>query len=161
MAFDQVNLKVNELLYRRVDLADAARGMPAGCKVQGAGGSGSGRFVVSATTPFLARRCGRNWAERGGTPVIRARFPAEWRPIYAAPADGELPATLDRVYDNAHARRAFWAGCPSGELRVGTCGACDRGDRPFSALAYDTVGASKGYHGETFEDGPFPVEEDA
>jgi UDP-glucose 4-epimerase len=49
-AFTDANVKVNELLYRRVDLADVVDAHLAA--VERAPGIGFGRYIVSATAPF-------------------------------------------------------------------------------------------------------------
>ena len=49
-AFDDLNLKVNELLYRRVDLADAVQAHLDA--LDRAPALGFGRYIISATTPF-------------------------------------------------------------------------------------------------------------
>ena len=49
-AFDQDNAKANELLYRRVDVADAVDAHLLG--VERARDIGFGRYIISATTPF-------------------------------------------------------------------------------------------------------------
>src|SRR3954469_19506364 len=49
-AFDGDNLKVNELLYRRVDIDDVVSAHLGALEV--AGRLGFGRFIISATTPF-------------------------------------------------------------------------------------------------------------
>ena len=98
-AFDGDNLKVNELLYRRVDIADVVSAHL--CALDVAGTLGFGRFIISATTPFApedAAGLGRD-APR----VLEHRVP-EFRAVYAARGWKILP-TLDRVYDNKHARR--------------------------------------------------------
>ena len=52
-AFDDLNLKVNELLYRRVDLQDAADAHL--LALDRAPAIGFGRYIISATTPFGPR----------------------------------------------------------------------------------------------------------
>ncbi len=98
-AFDGDNLKVNELLYRRVDIDDVVSAHL--CALDVAGTLGFGRFIISATTPFTpedAAGLGRD-APR----VLEQRVP-EFPAVYAARGWKMLP-TLDRVYDNKHARR--------------------------------------------------------
>ncbi len=62
--------------------------------------------------------------------------------------------TLDRVYDNAHARNGFgWRP----ETDFTTAFARPRTGRdPFGPLM-GLIG-SKGYHATVFDDGPYPVE---
>src|SRR4051794_37195740 len=49
-AYDDANLKVNELLHRRADLEDVVSAHR--CALERAPGLGFGRYIVSATTPF-------------------------------------------------------------------------------------------------------------
>ena len=51
-AYEDSNVKVNELLYRRVDIADAVSAHL--LALERAAGIGFGRYIVSATTPFSA-----------------------------------------------------------------------------------------------------------
>jgi UDP-glucose 4-epimerase len=138
-AFDDANLKVNELLYRRVDLEDVVSAHR--CALERAAEVGFGRFIVSATTPFT----------RADLPQLRDDAPAVVRRLFPdvdaifAPRGWRLLPSLDRVYDNARARTALgWA--PRWDFRH----ALDRvaaGEPPRSALA--TVVGAKGYHATT------------
>ena len=59
-AYEDANLKVNELLYRRVDLEDVVDAHR--LALERAPELGFGRYIVSATTPFtppISRRCAR------------------------------------------------------------------------------------------------------
>jgi nucleoside-diphosphate-sugar epimerase len=49
-AFDDMNLKVNELLYRRVDVEDVVSALL--LAIEKAPALGFGRFIITATTPF-------------------------------------------------------------------------------------------------------------
>jgi UDP-glucose 4-epimerase len=135
-AFDGDNLKVNELLYRRVDIDDVVSAHL--CALEVAATLGFGRFIISATTPFApgdAAELGRD-APR----VLERRVP-EFPAIYAARGWKMLPA-LDRVYDNERARRLLgWQ--PKHDFRS-VLAAVASGDDWRSPLARQ-VGA-KGYH---------------
>jgi len=142
-AYDDLNLKVNELLYRRVDLEDVVSAHR--LALDRAPGIGFARLIVSATTPF-----GPDDLALLGTDapaVVRRRF-AEYEAVYAARGWRMFPA-LDRVYVNARARELLgWA------PRHGFGSALERlaaGEDPRSPLAR-AVGA-KGYHPEPF--GPY------
>jgi nucleoside-diphosphate-sugar epimerase len=98
-AFADDNLKVNEFLYRRVDLADvveahllAARRAPA---------LGFGRYIVSATTPLTPADLGE--LRTGAPEVVRRRVPG-WEAEYARRGWVMAPR-IERVYVNARARR--------------------------------------------------------
>jgi nucleoside-diphosphate-sugar epimerase len=93
------NLKVNEYLHRRVDLADAVDAHLRAA--ERAPDLGFGRYVVSATTPFTPDDLPALATDAAA--VVARLFPAE-RDDYAR-WGWRLPPTLDRVYDNARARR--------------------------------------------------------
>lgn len=137
-AYEDLNLKVNELLYRRVDLADAVDAHL--LALERAAEIGFGRYIISATTPF-----GPGDVEelhRDAASVVRRLFP-DYEAIYASRGWTMLPV-IDRVYDNTRAREQLgWS--PAYDFRS----ALDRlaaGEDPRSPLAL-AVGA-KGYHAE-------------
>ena len=135
-AYEDANLKVNELLYRRVDLEDVVSAHRAA--LERAPQLGFGRYIVSATTPFTRD----DLAElRTDAPaVVRRRVP-EAEAIFAARGWRLLPS-IERVYVNAKAREELgWS--PRHDFRA----ALERiaaGEDYRSELAA-TVGA-KGYH---------------
>jgi UDP-glucose 4-epimerase len=142
-AYDDGNLKVNELLYRRVDLEDV---VSAHClALERAPAIGFGRYIISATTPF-----GRDdlAALRVDAPVVVKRLFPDYEAVYAERGWRMLPG-IDRVYVNERARSELgWQ--PRYDFRQ----ALDRlraGHDPRSRLALD-VGA-KGYH--TVSTGPY------
>ncbi len=134
-----LNLKVNELLYRRVDLEDAVSAHVRA--LERAPVLGFGRYIVSATTPFTRADAAELLDDAPA--VVARRFP-DYAAIYAERGWRMLPA-IERIYDNARARRDLgWA--PRFDFRR----ALDRlaaGQDPRSELAR-LVGA-KGYHAET------------
>jgi UDP-glucose 4-epimerase len=135
-AYDDLNLKVNELLYRRADLEDVVEAHR--LALDRAPDLGFARYIVSATTPFTPD----DLAElRTDAPaVVRRAFP-DYEDIYAERGWRMLPA-IERVYDSARARADLgWT--PRYDFRY----ALDRlalGEDPRSDLAL-AVGA-KGYH---------------
>lgn len=137
--YDDLNLKVNELLYRRVDLEDVVEAHR--LAIQRAPSLGFGRYIVSATTPF-----GRNdLAELAvDAPAVVRRLFGDYEQIYAAHGWSMLPR-IDRVYVNAKARRDLeWS--PRYDFRR----ALDRlasGEDPRSPLS--TAIGAKGYHDVT------------
>jgi UDP-glucose 4-epimerase len=135
-AYDDLNLKVNELLYRRVDLADvvdahmiAWRRAPA---------IGFGRYIISATTPFVRADLP---ALRGDLPAVIDRLYPECVEIYARRGWSMLPG-IDRVYVNTRAREelGWWPAYHFGRALKSLAA----GEDPRSPLAI-AVGA-KGYH---------------
>jgi nucleoside-diphosphate-sugar epimerase len=135
-AYADANLKVNEFLYRRVDLADVvdAHLLAAGRAPE----LGFGRYVVSATTPFAPEHLASLGVDAPA--VVDRLFPAE-AARYRAWGWRMFP-TLDRVYVNERARRELgWS--PRYDFRAAVELAAADGD-PRSPLAR-AVGA-KGYH---------------
>jgi len=135
-AFEDDNLKVNELLYRRVDLEDAVTAHR--LALERAPALGFGRYIVSATTPFTREDLA---ALRHDAPAVLARRVPEFTDIYARRGWRMLP-TIERVYDNARARRDLgWA--PRYDFAHALTLVAD-GRPPRSALA--TAVGAKGYH---------------
>jgi nucleoside-diphosphate-sugar epimerase len=134
--YADANLKVNELLYRRVDLEDAVSAHL--LALERAPGIGFGRYIVSASTPFAREDVAELRSDAAA--VVRRLFP-DYEAIYAE-RGWIMFDSLDRVYVNARARRELgWT--PRYDFRH----ALDRlaaGEDPRSALAIE-VGA-KGYH---------------
>jgi UDP-glucose 4-epimerase len=144
-AYDDANLKVNELLYRRADIEDVASAHR--CALERAPAIGFGRFIVTATTPF-----GRDdlAALREDAPAVVRRLFGDYEAVYAERGWRMFPS-IERVYVNERARRELgW------EPRYDFGAALDRlrrGEDHRSALAL-AVGA-KGYHAVTT--GPYTV----
>jgi len=130
------NLKANEFLYRRVDIADAAEAHL--LALSRAPRIGFGTYIISATTPFARQDMAalRHDAAR----AVLARFPeaaAEYQR-----RGWRLPGRIDRVYVNARARAELgWR--PAYDFRA-VLGALARDEDPRSPLAR-AVG-TKGYH---------------
>jgi nucleoside-diphosphate-sugar epimerase len=98
-AYDDDNLKINEFLYRRVDVEDVVTAHL--CALGKAAEIGFGRFIITATTPFSRQEV----AELGANaPRVLSRLVPEYAAIYLARGWKMLP-TLDRVYVNERARR--------------------------------------------------------
>jgi UDP-glucose 4-epimerase len=135
-AFDDDNLKVNELLYRRVDIEDAV--VAHRLALERAPEIGFDRFIVSATTPFA--REDLVGLRSDAAAVVGRRVP-EYAEIYEARGWRMLPG-IERVYDNARARAGLgWT--PRYDFGHALT-LVDAGLPPRSDLAI-AVGA-KGYH---------------
>jgi UDP-glucose 4-epimerase len=146
--YDDTNVKVNELLYRRVDLEDVVSAhLEATAK---AGAIGFGRYIISATTPFSRDDL---LELRSNAPAIVERYIPQYRDVYGRRGWRMFPA-IHRVYVNDRARRELgWQ--PRYDFgRAVTLLA--KHDDPRSALAR-AIGA-KGYHARVFADAPYPVE---
>ena len=138
-AYPDVNAKVNELLYRRVDLEDVVDAHR--LALERAPALGFGRYIVSATTPFV--RADLAELAIDASAVVQRLYP-DYEAVYERHGFAMFPQ-IERVYDNARARHELgWL--PRYDFRH----ALDRlaaGEDPRSELARE-IGA-KGYHAET------------
>jgi UDP-glucose 4-epimerase len=135
-AFPDANVKVNELLNRRVDLEDVASAHRLG--LERAPEIGFGRYIVSATTPFTRDDLAE--LREDAPAVVRRRCP-EYEAVYAKRGWEMFPA-IERVYVNDGARAALgWT--PRYDFRH----ALDRlaADEDWRSPLARSVGA-KGYH---------------
>jgi nucleoside-diphosphate-sugar epimerase len=147
-AFDGGNLKVCELLYRRVDIADVvdAHSLAMDRAVE----IGFDRFIISATSPFTPR----DLAELRGhaAEVVERRVP-EYREVFET-RGWRMLDDIERVYVNAHARaRLGWRPVRDFQRAIRDIG---EGLDYRSDLAREI--GSKGYHDIEYSDGIFPVE---
>lgn len=142
------NTKANEFLYRRVDLADAVEAHLLAAKR--APEIGFGRYIISATTPF---RLADLQQLRTDAPGVVRRYVPEYEDEYRRRGWTMLPG-IERVYVNERARNDLgWR--PVHDFRA-VIEKLRASEDPRSELA-KTVG-SKGYHAESFAEGPYPVE---
>ncbi len=146
-AYSADNAQANELLYRRADLEDVVEAHL--CALERAPALGFGRYIVSATTPFARDQLAALSLDAAA--VIERLYP-QCRALYAARGWSLFPR-LDRVYDNAAARRDLrW----QPRYDFGHVLDCLRRGEDFRSPLAREVGA-KGYHAERFEDMPYPV----
>lgn len=145
--YSDENVKANEYLFRRVDIEDAVDAHLRAA--ERAPSIGFARYIVSATSLF-----GRDDLEdlRSNAPAVVRRHLPQYESEYARRGWTMFPA-IERVYVNAKARAELdWR--PKYDFRhVVTCLRKDLDPRSPLARA---VG-SKGYHPETFAEGPYPV----
>jgi UDP-glucose 4-epimerase len=146
--FDDTNLKVNELLFRRIDIADVVQAHLHAmdrCRMLG-----FDRFIISATTPFKP-------ADSLALATDAAKVVAQYVPEFVATYEQlgwKMFPVIGRVYDNAHARdRLQWE--PKYDFRYAI-------DRLRARLDYRSdltlkIGR-KGYHDKTFTEGPYPLD---
>ncbi|HEX5617041.1 MAG TPA: NAD(P)-dependent oxidoreductase [Solirubrobacteraceae bacterium] len=138
-AYEDANLKVNELLYRRVDLADVVGAHR--LALDKAPEIGFGRYIISATTPFT--RDDLQSLRADAPAVVARRFP-HYEQVYADRGWRMFPS-IERVYVNERARTELgWA------PRYDFAHALEllaNGEEVRSELAKQ-VGA-KGYHAES------------
>ena len=146
-AYADANVKANELLYRRVDIADVVDAHL--LALERAPGIGFARYVISATTPFTPEDLAE--LRTAAAAVVSRRVPG-WADEYARRGWRMFPS-IDRVYVSERARRELgW------QPRYDFVAALERlraNEDPRSPLAR-AIG-SKGYHGERFRDGRYPV----
>jgi UDP-glucose 4-epimerase len=143
--YDDLNVKVNELLYRRVDLEDVVSAHR--LALERAPEIGFGRYIISATTPFTPA----DRAElRSDAPAVVRRVVPAYEEVYAQRAWTRVDSR-ERGDDNARARNELgWSPRYDFASAVESLAA---GEDPRSALAL-AVGA-KGYH--AVSTGPYTV----
>ncbi len=142
------NHQANELLHRRVDLADVVAAHHRA--VERAPVAGFGRYVISATTPFA--RADRAQLAVDAPAVLARRFPDQ--PSLYADRGWEPPATIGRVYVNDRARRELgWRP----EVDFARVLDCLRGGTDWRSDLARTVGA-KGYHHDTDTGATYPFD---
>lgn len=147
-SFSDANAKSNEYLFRRVDIEDAVEAHL--LAMERAPAIGFGKYIISATTPFLPEDLAglRMSAET----VLRLRIP-EFAEEYER-RGWHMFAGIDRVYINEKARSALdWE--PKYDFRQ-IVRQLKANEEPGSPLA--RVIGSKGYHKESFDEGPYPTE---
>ncbi len=98
-AYDAVNLKVNEYLYRRVDIEDAVSAHL--LAIERAPSLGFDRYIVSATTPFQPDDTAE--LRTDASAVVARRVPG-YETEFRRRGWRMLPS-IDRVYVNERARR--------------------------------------------------------
>lgn len=141
------NAQANELLYRRVDIADVVSAHLRA--LNRATAIGFGRYIVSAATPFTPADCAE--LSRDAAAVVRRLYP-DCAALYAAQG-WTLFADIDRVYDSRRAcdelgwRPAYDFAHVLASLRDGS---------DFRSPLARAVGR-KGYHGAAYADGLYPV----
>lgn len=142
------NLKTNEYLHRRVDIEDvvsahllAARRAPM---------LGFRRYIISATTPFLAEDLD---GLRAHAPLVVGRRVPGYDAIYAQHG-WKMTQGIDRVYVNQRARNELgWTPRHDFAALIARLATGEDIRSPLARLI-----GSKGYHAETFSDGPYPVD---
>jgi UDP-glucose 4-epimerase len=145
--YDDANLKVNEILYRRADIEDVVSAHV--LAMQKAPAIGFGRYIISATTPFTRDDL---YGLRTDAPTVVKRH----NPCYEAEYERRgwsMAPSIDRVYVNELARSQLgWQpqydfSCIIQRLRA---------SEDFRSPLARAVG-SKGYHAEVFSEGPYPI----
>ena len=147
-AYDDDNIKANEFLYRRVEIEDVVRAHL--LALEKAQLLRFGRYIISATTPFTREdreELGRN------APTVVARHVPAYMDEYARRKWRMFPG-IDRVYVNDRARTELgWRPHYDFQYVIDRL----RASKDFRSPLAHAVG-SKGYHSQTFAEGPYPVE---
>jgi UDP-glucose 4-epimerase len=145
--FDNDNLKVNEFLHRRADIEDIVTAHLHA--ISKAPELGFDRFIVSATTPFTGEDLMDLRTDAAA--VVRRRCPS-YEAEYAR-RGWSLPRGIGRVYVNERARtRLGW----QPRYDFGSILRRLSEDEDYRSPLAAAIG-SKGYHSQTFADGPYPV----
>lgn len=147
--YSDENLKINEYLYRRVDIEDAA--IAHLLAVEKANEIGFGKYIISATTPFSENdlRELRNNAPK----VVERLFP-EFKEIYEI-RNWKMTPEIDRVYVNKKALNELgWKPKYDFTYMLESI----KNGRDFRSNLSKEVGV-KGYHEVDFQEGPYPVSE--
>jgi UDP-glucose 4-epimerase len=148
-SYCDANAKVNEFLYRRVDIEDVVSAHLLAAKHAAA--IGFRKYIISATTPFRPSDLAELRANAPG--VVLQRVP-EYEAEYHRRQWKMFPS-IDRVYVNERARNELgWVPRHDFDSIIDRL----KRDEDVSSPLAQLVG-SKGYHAEVFADGPFPVEE--
>jgi UDP-glucose 4-epimerase len=146
--YANLNLKANELLYRRVDVEDIVEAHL--LALEKASEIGFDRYIISATTPFGKADLPELTGDAAA--VVKRLYP-EYEEIYQARGWRMFPS-IDRVYVNEKARRELgWKPKYDFEYILGRL----RDNRSISSELTALIGA-KGYHPDAFKEGPYPVE---
>jgi UDP-glucose 4-epimerase len=142
------NIKVNEYLFRRVELEDVVSAHLLAAKRALA--IGFRRYIISATTPFSPSdlsdlRADASLAVRRLVPDYEAEY---------ARRGWKMVPSIDRIYVNERARNELaWQPRYDFKFLIDHLRAGEDIRSPLARLV-----GSKGYHAETFADGPYPVE---
>ena len=135
-AYEEANLKVNELLYRRVDVEDVVSSLL--LAMEKAPALGFGKFIITATSPFQREDLAQLGAD---APAVLANYFPEYPEIYARLGWKMLP-TVDRVYVNARARELLgWR--PKYDFAHAL--RCVAAGKDYRSPITSSIG-SKGYH---------------
>lgn len=147
-AYEDGNAKANEFLHRRVDLEDVVSAHL--IAMEKAPAIGFGKYIISATTPFTREDLPEL---RTQAPVVLRRRAPGYEAAYARLGWKMFPG-IDRVYVNHRARNELgWA--PRYDFNHVL--ACLERGKDFRSPLTHLVG-SKGYHDQSFAEGPYPLE---
>jgi UDP-glucose 4-epimerase len=146
-SYDDRNLKVNEFLYRRADIADVVSAHL--LAMEQAPKIGFRKYIISATSPFTR---GDLEELRRDAPSVVSRHVPGYEAEYRRREWSMLPS-IDRVYVNEQARAELgWK--PAFDFRR-IIESLSKSGEFRSTLAIEV--GSKGYHARVFSEGPYPT----
>jgi len=147
-AYSDDNVKVNEYLYRRVEIEDVVSAHLLAAKHAPA--IGFRKYIISATTPFLPDDLADLPVD--APLVVRRRVP-DYEAEYERRGWRMFPS-IGRVYVNDRARNELgWQPRYDFSHIISRLRAGDDLRSPLAQII-----GSKGYHAKVFSDGPYPVE---
>jgi UDP-glucose 4-epimerase len=147
-SFDDANLKVNELLFRRADIADMVSAHL--LAVEKASDIGFDRFIISGPTPFQRNDAAELGKNAG---AVLERYLPQYKTEYQRRGWKMFPS-IDRVYDSSHAQQVLgWQPAYTFERALQALS----NDADYRSPLTHEIG-KKGYHDEVFDDGPYPVD---
>lgn len=145
--YQDLNIKANEYLYRRVDIEDVVSAHL--LAVERVLEIGFQKYIISSTSPFTKENLMD--LHEDAFKVVWGIYP-EFKETYEKKGWKMLPQ-IDRVYVNTKARNDLdWS--PKYDFQYILD--CLRENKDFRSKLSKEVGI-KGYHNETFEEGPYPV----
>ena len=141
------NLKANEFLYRRVDIEDVVNAHI--LALQKAPAIGFGCYIISATTPFTPNDLRDLHVN---APLVVKRLFPDYEEAYAR-RGWKMFSKIERVYVNERARTELgWQPKYDFQYILNCLKAGEDIQSPLAKLV-----GSKGYHAQTFAEGPYPV----
>ncbi len=145
--YDDANIKVNELLYRRADIEDIVESHL--LALDKAKHIGFSKYIISATSPFQVEDL--PMLNKDAAAVVRKYVPSF--PEIFQQLNWQMFPNITRVYVNEKARRELnWK--PKYDFAA-ALNALVKGEPYQSPLTFQV--APKRYHDEKFSDGPYPV----
>jgi UDP-glucose 4-epimerase len=147
-AYSDDNVKANEYLFRRVEIDDVVTAHLLAS--ERAPAIGFRKYIISATTPFVPDDLPALCVD--APRVVRRRVP-DYEAEYERRGWKMFPS-IERVYVNDRAQRELgWQPRYGFKDIIDRLRAADDSRGPLARMI-----GSKGYHAETFADGPYPVE---
>ena len=145
--YDDTNIKINEFLNRRLDVADAVSAHL--LAIDKATQIGFAKYIISANSPFKKKDLAK--LSFDAPAVVQQYFP-DYDAIYEQ-RNWKMFPQLDRVYINQKARKELgWQ--PKFNFRYILD--CLAENKPFVSDLSQKIGI-KGYHKKKYKDGLYPV----